>query len=169
MKRLGLFLGIMLSVSFVLLPGPSAAEEVAGRIVIHTQKIESIEVGDVPGHSLGVIQQTGVSFITKGPESGEIASRTGTAIFDVVKGTGTVVGYAVQTFKDGSTLAYKTSGTVTSQDGGKKTVMEGSYEYTGGTGKFAGVKGKGTHKGERIGSPKTGGDSYADFSGTEWK
>jgi hypothetical protein len=40
---------------------------------------------------------------------------------------------------------------------------------TGGAGKFEGKKGKGSFKGERIGSPKTGGDSYADFTGTEWK
>jgi len=38
-----------------------------------------------------------------------------------------------------------------------------------GTGKFEGTKGKGTYKGERLGSPQTGGDSYVDAIGTQWK
>jgi hypothetical protein len=75
----------------------------------------------------------------------------------------------VDTFKDGSTLIYKAGGTITPIDEGNRTAFEGTYEITGGAGRFAGTKGKGTFKGERIGSLKTGGDSYADFTGTEWK
>lgn len=168
MKRLGMFLAILLAVS-ILPPGLSSAEEIAGRVVYHSQKVETVEVGDVPGHVIGVIQQSGMTFFTKGPGSGEVASRTGAVYFDVVKGSGTAAGYAVQTFKDGSTLGYKSSGTTTTEDGGKKFVFEGTWEFTVGTGRFAGIKGNGTYKGERIGSPKTGGDSYADFTGTATK
>ncbi|MHB8782845.1 MAG: hypothetical protein ACYDAX_05420 [Desulfobacteria bacterium] len=169
MKRWGLFLAMLLSVTFILLPGISVAEEVAGRTVYHTQKVETMEVGDVPGHVVGVIQQPGLIFITKGQNSGEIFPRMATVSFDVVNGKGTYFGYMVANFQDGATLIYKTVGTVTPIDGGKKAAFEGTYEYVGGTGRFAGTKGKGTFKGERIGSPKTGGDSYVDFTGTEWK
>jgi hypothetical protein len=100
---------------------------------------------------------------------GEIATSMGTAHFDVVNGKGTYFGYLVATFQDGATLIYKTGGTVAPIDGGKKAAFEGTYEYAGGTGRFAGTKGKGTFKGERIGSPKTGGDTHGDFTGTEWK
>jgi hypothetical protein len=31
------------------------------------------------------------------------------------------------------------------------------------------MKGKGTWKGERLGPRETGSDSYADFTGTQWK
>jgi len=37
------------------------------------------------------------------------------------------------------------------------------------TGGFEGTMGKGTLKGERLGSPQTGSDNYIDFIGTEWK
>lgn len=92
-----------------------------------------------------------------------------TVYFDVVNGKGTAFGYIVANFQDGSTLIYKSHATLTPVDGGKKATFEGTNEYVGGAGRFAGTKGKGTFKGERIGSPKTGGDTYADFTGTEWK
>lgn len=169
MKRWGLFLAMLLSVTVLLVPATQAADEIEGRTVYHTQKIETMEVGDVPGHVVGVIQQPGLIFLTKGPARGEIVPRMATSYFDVVNGKGTAFGYMVANFQDGSTLIYKTVGTMTMVDGGKKAVFEGTYEYASGTGRFAGTKGKGTFKGERIGSPKTGGDTYADFTGTEWK
>lgn len=166
MKRWGLFLAMLLSVTVVLLPGVSAAEEVAGRSVTHTQKSESMEVGDVPGHFVGVSQWAGLSFYTKGPDNEEIVPRTGITIFDVVKGKGTMIVYEVKTFKDGSTMVTKSSGTQTPTNGGKKAAFEGTWELTGGTGRYAGVKGTGTFKGGRIGDLKTGSDSYSDFTGT---
>lgn len=166
MKRWGLFLAMLLSVTVVLLPGVSVGEEIAGRSVTHTQKSESMEVGDVPGHFVGISQWAGLSFYTKGSENGEIVPRTGTTIFDVVKGKGTITVYEIKTFKDGSTMVTKTSGTMTPTDGGKKTAYEGTWELTGGTGRYAGAKGTGTFKGERIGDVKTGGDTYSDYTGT---
>lgn len=169
MRRYAVFFVMLLSLTVVLVPMTQGADEVAGRVVYHTQKVETMEVGDVPGHIVGVIQQPGLIFITKGPASGEIATRMATYYFDTVNAKGTVSGYSVVTYRDGSTLVYKTAGTVGSGDGEKQMLSEGTYEYIGGTGRYAGTKGKGTYKGERLGSPKTGGDSYADFSGTEWK
>jgi hypothetical protein len=166
MKRWALVLVILLSVSLVLLPGVSAAEEVAGRSVGHTQKAEMMEVGDVPGHFMGVSQSYGLSFYTKGPDKGEIIPRMVILIFDAVKGKGTFTAYEVKTFNDGSTLVVKGSGTQTPIDGGKKTAYEGTWEAAGGTGRYAGTKGSGTFKGERIGDFKTGGDSYIDWTGT---
>jgi hypothetical protein len=166
MKSWAFFLALLLSGSLVLLPGVSAAEEVAGRNVGHTQKIEMMEVGDVPGHFLGVNQSHGLVFYTKGPDKGEIAARMHTLIFDVVKGEGTITGHETKTFKDGSTLYIKFGGTQTPIDEGKKAAYEGTWEVSGGTGRFAGAKGSGTWKGERIGDVKTGGDSYTDWTGT---
>ncbi len=159
----------LLSMVFGLVPTTQAADEVAGRVVYHTQKIETMEVGDVQGHVLGVAQQSGLTFYTKGPASGQIATRMGNLYIDSVKGKGIFTAYLADTFQDGSTLIYKASGTITPVDEGKKMVFEGTYEIIGGAGRFEGKKGKGSFKGERIGSPKTGGDSYADFTGTEWK
>jgi len=169
MKRWAVIIVILLSMTVVLVPITQAADEVAGRVVYHTQKVETMEAGEVPGHIVGVAQQSGLTFYTKGPASGQIATRMANLYYDVVKGKGTFTAYLVDTFQDGSTLIYKCSGTITPVDEGKRAAFEGTYEITGGAGRFEGKKGKGSFKGERIGSPKTGGDSYADFTGTEWK
>ena len=159
----------LLPMTVVLVPMTQAADEVAGRTVYHTQKVEMMEAGDVPGHIVGVAQQSGLTFYTKGAASGQIATRMANLYYDVVKWKGSFTAYIVDTFQDGSTVNYKASGTMTPIGEGNRAAFEGTYEITGGVGRFEGKKGKGTFKGERIGSPKTGGDSYADFTGTEWK
>jgi len=169
MKKLAVIFVTLVSMTVVLVPMTQAADEVAGRVVYHTQKAEMFEAGDVPGHIVGVAQQSGLTFFTKGPASGQIATRMMNTSYDVVKWKGSYTTYIVDTFQDGSTLIYKASGTITPIDAGNRTAFEGTYEITGGAGRFEGMKGKGSFKGERIGSPKTGGDSYADFTGTEWK
>ena len=47
--------------------------------------------------------------------------------------------------------------------------MQAWAKESNGTGRYEGMEGKGTYKGERIGSPKTGSETYIDFTGTEWK
>lgn len=160
---------MLLSVTVLLVPTTQAADEVVGRSVYHTEKGEMMEAGDVPGHIVGVAQQSGLTFYTKGPASGQIATRMANLYLDVVKWKGTFTAYVVDTFQDGSSLKYKAIGTITPMGEGNRAAFEGTYEITGGAGRFEGKKGKGSFKGERIGSPKTGGDSYADFTGTEWK
>jgi len=104
MKRCGLFLAMLLSVSIGLLPGPSSADEkMTGRIALHNIKAETIEVGDVPGHILGIAQQTGLTFYS----TGEVARKINTASFDFVKGKGTFAGYSSYIDQDGSTLFTK--------------------------------------------------------------
>jgi hypothetical protein len=169
MRRWAPIIVTLLAVTVFLVPITQAADEVAYRVVYHTQKVETMEVGDVPGHVVGVIQQPGLIFITKGPASGEIGTRTGITYFDTVKGKGTSTSYLVYTLQDGSTQSFKASSTITPVDGGKRAAFEGVYEVTGGTGRFEGIKGKGTFKGERLGSRQTGGDSYVDATGTQWK
>jgi hypothetical protein len=165
MMRWAVIVGALLFMTVFLVP-TIQAEESAGRNVGHTQKVEMIEVGDVPGHFVGVSQSPGLTIYTKGPENGNIVPRMWIATFDFVKGKGTFTGYEVKTFNDGSLLFVRGSGTQTPIDGGKKAAFEGTWEVAGGTGRFAGAKGTGTFKGERIGDLKTGGDSYTDWTGT---
>jgi hypothetical protein len=162
MKRWGLFLAMLISVTVLLVPMAQAADEVAGRVTFHTQKVETMEVGDVPGHIMGCSQGPGLTFYTKGPDAGKIATRVSTTCFDVVNGKGTMTGYTVNTFEDGSTLIYTINGTTTPIDGGKRSAGEGTNDVTG-TGRYKGTKMKCAWKAERVGSPKTGGDSYSDF------
>lgn len=157
----------LVAMMVLLVPMVQAAEETVGRSVYHTIKAETMEVGDVPGHIIVVAQHSGLGFFTKGPAAGQIATRKGVAYTDVVKGKGTFTNYIVYTFRDGSTVVHKATGTSTPVDGGKTVAFEGTYEVAGGTGKFAGAKGKGTFKAERLGSAETGADGYADFTGTQ--
>lgn len=165
MKRWGLFLTMSLTVSLVLLPGVSSAEDVAGWNALHTVKSEMMEVGDIPGHFVGVSVTRGIAYYTKGPDKGAIIPRMGTSTFDVVNGKGTVTGYEVKTFNDGSTIDLKWSGTLTPADGGKRSTGDGTWDLAGGTGRFAGAKGSGTWKSERVGDMKSGGDVYNEWSG----
>lgn len=161
MKGWVLFLAMLLVGSFVLRPEISSAEEnTTGRVVAHYTKLETMEVGDVPGHVLGVAQQTGLMF----DSTGEIATKAATFHFDLMKGKGTFVDYSIYTHQDGSTRFFKSVGTAGPSGDGKKFVIEGKFECIGGTGRYEGFQGTGTFKGERVGEIKTGGDAYFDFS-----
>ncbi len=166
MRRWTSIVGALLVAAVFLVPGIAAADEIAGRNFGHTLKAETIEVGDVQGHFVGVTQFQGISFYTKGPDAGEIVPRSGASTFDVVKGKGTLAGHEIKTFRDGSTVLIRFSGTQTPVDGGKRTAYEVAWEVAGGTGRYAGATGSGTARGERIGDLKTGGDNYVDFAGT---
>jgi hypothetical protein len=161
MKRWAGIFVTLLSVLVVLVPLAQAADvQNSGRIVQHTYKSEIEEVGDVPGHILGVTINRGLVFFTKG----EIVPTFSANIVDLVGGKGLATGRRVVTYPDGSTTYVEYKGTTTTAEGGKKSFTEGTYECVGGTGRFAGRKGTGTFKAERVGSFKTGGDSYVDFS-----
>jgi len=164
--RMATIIAALLSLTIIIVPMTQAADEIACRNVLHTQKVETMEVGDVPGHIMGVSHGVGLAFYTKGPDAGKIATRTGITIFDIINGKGTYSGHEVKTFQDNASVFVKYSGTQTPIDGGKKTAYDGTWEITGGTGRFEGMKGTGTLKGERVGSPKTGGDTYTDITGS---
>jgi len=168
-KRRAVIILAMFAVTFMLVPVVQAADEIGFRAVYHSQKMETMEVGDVPGHVVGVIDQPGLVFVTKGPFAGEIGTRKGTTLIDSVKGKGTATTYLTYTFPDGSTQSIKATGTFAALEGGKGVVSEGTWEVTGGTGRFEGWKGKGTFKADRPGPPQPGSTSYADATGTLWK
>ena len=138
----------------------AADEKTTGRIVAHYTKMETMEVGDVPGHVLGIAQKTGLVFFP----TGEAATYKGTFHADLNKGKGPFVDYSLITDQVGDTRFIKAIGTADTVGDGKKFVFEGTVECIGGTGKYEGYKGTGTFKGERIGELKTGGDSFHDFT-----
>ena len=73
--------------------------------------------------------------------------------FDLTYGevTGTKVqgsGYHVGTMANGDKFYVKFQGNDTTTKDGKAATTEGTWSYTGGTGKLKGIKGKGTYKGK---------------------
>jgi hypothetical protein len=139
-----------------------AAEDVgSGRRVQSVTRTEAVPVGDVEGHVQGVVAFGGLTFFA----SGEIATHTNVATFDLTDGSGTHAGYVVHRFEDGATALERYEGRAEAKDGGATTLVEGSFECTGGTGRFAGLAGKGTYRGERLGALDQGSWTYIDFTG----
>jgi len=136
----------------------ATADEVAKfRLVMHATSVQSQEVGDVDGHMLGLGRYSGLASFSDGS--------TGTANFvftnDYTKGNGTNLAYFNITFKDGSVLRYKASGTARVE--GTTTVFpEGPISVIGGTGRFEGAKGDGSQGGARLTPLAAGAELYID-------
>jgi hypothetical protein len=132
------------------------------RRVQGTAEVTTIEVGDVPGHVVGVVQFKGLTFFA----DGEIATHSNPAAFDLTNGSGPHRGYVVHYFDDGSTSIERYQGEARLSADGKRTVVEGTFECIGGTGLFEGLKGEGTYRGERLGALQTGDYVYVDTTGS---
>jgi hypothetical protein len=132
------------------------------RRVQGTAAVTSVEVGDFPGHVVGVVEFKGLSFF----EGGEIATHTNPATFDLTNGSGPHQGYVTHYFDDGSTSIERYRGEARLSADGKRTVVEGTFECIGGTGRFAGLKGQGTYRGERLGALQSGDYVYVDTTGS---
>jgi hypothetical protein len=70
------------------------------------------------------------------------------------------------TSNDGSTSIERYRGEARMSADGKRTMIEGTFECVGGTGRFAGIKGEGTYRGERLGALRTGDYVYVDTTGS---
>jgi len=107
----------------------------------------SIAVADQAGHSLN-INKSACTW-TKPMEVAGLKTKDGT---DVTYGdaSGAEVhtwGYHVSNMSNGDQMHVKFHGKDTMKDG-KPVANEGTWSYTGGTGKLQGIKGKGTYKGK---------------------
>ena len=144
-------------------PAPAQAQDLGtSRRVQGTAEITSVEVGDVPNHVVGLVEFKGLTFFA----DGEIATHTNPATFDLTNGSGPHQGYVVHHFDDGSTSIERYRGEARLSADGKRTLVEGTFECVGGTGRFEGLKGKGTYRGERLGALRTGDYVYVDSSGS---
>ena len=105
---------------------------------------QPIEVGDQAGHMLNV--EKGSCTWTVPLEMAGLKSTTYTVAeaIDVTGAKFQVRGYAVMAMDNGDKayVRYQGAGTATDKAG----TGEGTWSYTGGTGKLKGLKGKGTYK-----------------------
>jgi hypothetical protein len=132
------------------------------RRVQGTAAATNVEVGDVPGHVVGVVEFKGLTFFA----DGEIATHSNPATFDLTNGSGPHQGYVVHYFDDGSTSIERYRGEARLSADGKRTIVEGTFKCVGGTGRFEGLKGEGTYRGERLGALRTGDYVYVDTTGS---
>ena len=141
----------------------AGAETVKGRYVYHFFKVERIEVGDVPGHLIGVADGRGLV----SSDTGEVATQLTKLLFDYTNGSGPFQAYNLITYEDGSTKISKVQGRTTAQASGVST-FEGTYTFIKGTGRFEGIQGTGSFTGKRTAPLTPGGpaECYLDFTET---
>ena len=109
-----------------------------------TQRL-AIPVADQPGHEIVVLTREDPPGTSNDPEwEGSTVVSSGQA--DLVKGSGSIWGYAIRTLKSGDKIYFKYQGTVKRSGEGDnwKAAAQVSTEITGGTGKYANAKGAGT-------------------------
>ena len=140
----------------------AGAETIKSRQVLFITKGEVLQVGDVPDHIIGLYDQTGLASF----DTGEVASIAQKGTLDYIKGSGTIQGYAITTYEDGSTTTSKWHGTTRPDPGGKGSLFESTWTYTHGTGRFAGIQGGGTSTGRRFVPFGGGAQLYTDSTGT---
>ena len=146
-----------------LIPAAQAADDLgSGRRVQSVTTVQSVPVGDAPGHVIGVIVFGGLTFYA----NGAIATHTNPATFDLTDGSGPHRGWVVHSFDDGSTAVERYEGRAILAADGQKTVVEGTFTCEGGSGRFAGLEGQGTYRGERFGRLTAGANVYVDFEGS---
>ena len=104
-----------------------------------------IEAGDRAGHVL-VVTQISCTWTTPMEMAGlKSKSYTVAASADSAGGHSQARGYVVTIMDNGDKAYIRFQGTGTSKEGGAHS-SEGTWSYTGGTGKLKGLKGKGTYK-----------------------
>jgi hypothetical protein len=137
-----------------------ADETLKYRQFTHATNVQTIDVGDVDGHLLGINRQSGIASFP----DGSVATAYLTAVTDYVKGSGTaLVAYTNVTFEDGSVLWIKGTNT-TVAEGNKSIISKGTLTVIGGKGRYAGATGDGTFSGVRLAPLATGADLYLDYA-----
>jgi hypothetical protein len=130
------------------------------RDVYHVVKAEVMQVGDVPSHIVGIFDASGLEF---NMDTGEVCNYAVKVFVDLTNGTGPHQSYTVTTCTDKSTTSGLAKGVTTAQPDGTST-FEGTFTFTGGTGRFSGIKGGGSYTGKRMAPITPGGaaDSFSD-------
>ena len=151
--------------AFVAVPLAGAEKTVKekGRTVYHLVKVEAMQVGDVPGHIVGVAESRGLIF----PDTGEVGTWSSKITLDLTNGMGPTLTYGVTTFEDKSTMIGLYKSVVTAHPDGTRT-FEGTFTYIGGTGRFAGIQGGGSFTGKGMAPLAPGGpaDAFSDYVAT---
>jgi hypothetical protein len=122
--------------------------EFSGSFTGHVRALNVLSLSDTPNHELNTVEITGPQSSTD--EKWNNARVTYWGLSDLVAGNGTQRGYFVNEHSDGSRNWGTFEGKVTTR--GKETTIEGTWQFSDGTGMFAGIKGQGAYT-TRLTSP----------------
>lgn len=131
--------------------GPAMAQQkmkVKGkRFGVITERIMH-EVGDVKGHVIGVVTSEGVDVVAK-------TTWLSISNFDgVMPKGGSFQGWSITTYANGDKIFGKFQGKMEGKrgpDGKPMMLMQGTWKFVSGTGKWSGVQGAGMFKGRYLG------------------
>ena len=112
---------------------------------------QAVEVGDRAGHVLVVAKNTCTWTTPLEVEGVKGKSYTAAVTSDASGTKGNDRGYVVVTMENGDKTFVRVQGTSTMTKEGAMESGEGTWSYTGGTGKFRGITGKGTYKSKATG------------------
>jgi hypothetical protein len=115
--------------------------EFAGSFSGHARVLTVLSLTDVPGHELQTVEIVGPQSSTD--QNWNTARVTYWGVSDTVAGNGSQRGHFLNEHPDGSRNWGTFEGKVTTSD--NKTTVEGMWQFSDGTGLFAGIKGQGTY------------------------
>jgi hypothetical protein len=133
---------------FALATLAPAATKISGTVQCgKSDEQHALEVGDHPGHSL--MLSKGKCTWSKPMEIAGTQTKedVGTGFDELHGNKSQGHGYVIGTMANGDKMYVRTQGSATLKDGAIETA-EGTWSFTGGTGKLTGIKGKGTYKGK---------------------
>src|SRR5882762_2008745 len=142
MKERTLFAGCL----FLLMAATTGAQtKISGTMQCNKPEPKySIEVGDRPGHVMLLVKN---ACAWTGPDIGgeKTKDHYATGSLDVTATRTVASGAGVATMESGDKTFSTFHGMASVKDG-KSEDEHGTWSFTGGTGKFKGIKGKGTYK-----------------------
>jgi hypothetical protein len=159
-KLMWILFGILVLSAWVLGSAIQAgAETMKAKITSYTIQGEVVPVGDMEGHLLIIGKRNGLVLF----ENGEVAKYNNWGTVDFKKVEGTVEGYTLWTFEDGSTILLKPVGSFQMTPKGL-SVFKGTGKVLKGSGRFEGIKGDVSFSGREITpfSKETKSDQYVE-------
>ena len=154
----GAAVAVVLGAVFLSSPAQAGEQPLKGRYINLSGENSCTRIGDKEeGHIVCTYELPGTGI----RDDGEIYARVIKGTLDWTKGSGSVSGYMVSTYADGSMLVSTFEG-VSKVDADKVQVSEGTQTCTSGTGRFQGAKCEGTWKGRRT----KAGYTLGEFEGT---
>ena len=122
----------------------------AGKCTAKPEVQQAVEVGDRAGHAMVLTKQA--CAWTTPLEMAGLKSKTYTVAIasDQSAGKSQDRGYVVVTMENGDKAFVRIQGTSVSTKDGAPQSDDGTWSYTGGTGKLKGLTGKGTYKGSAV-------------------
>lgn len=123
-------------------------QQISGTVTGGYTKQQPVPIANADGNVLMLNEYQGTNKSAGGNSFMDGASVTNQEIAQLFQGNGDEAGYITFSKDDGLTVA-KWNGHITTvmKDGNPMTTFKGKWEYASGTGKYAGIKGKGDYNG----------------------